>query len=300
MGFFLHYLEALDPPTSVIAPSPTSPTGRVLSPVQPSLATPATSDTTLVLGGYSYGSLMTMSLPSVESILGIFESVSVGSAAAEIRLRAARLSKQWNTEVLQTRRRGCILNVEDTSLSPSAICGGEESEPGTRRTSRDSRKSIDAVRKSLDRTRMKMGQGRSYSSEDRSSSPGKDTLKNVQLPAPQVRFLLISPLLPPISTFLAFATRQWSYNKPQETSNSSDLRPIQSKLWTKPTLAIYGDRDLFTSHKRLRKWAKQLNEKAGSYFISSEITGVGHFWHEDGAADKMRNAIKEWLAVIGR
>lgn len=300
MGFFLHYLEALNPPTSVMAPTPTSPIGQFLSPVQSSTAASTTPDTTLILGGYSYGSLMAMSLPSVESILGIFACVSIGSAAAEIRLRAARLSKQWNTEILQTRRRGRTLNVEDSSRSPSTICGGEESEPGTGRTSHDSRKSIDVVRKSLDRSRAKLGLGRSCSSEDRASSLGKETLENVELPVPQVRFLLISPLLPPISTLLAMATRLWPSNKTKETPDSSSLQPMQSKLWTKPTLAIYGDHDLFTSHKRLRKWAEQLNEKPASYFISSEITGVGHFWHEDGAADKMRSVIREWLAVIGQ
>src|SRR3569833_1209734 len=51
----------------------------------------------LLLAGYSYGGLITTLLPSVQTMLAPLERPAAGSAAAEIRLRAASLAHSQNT-----------------------------------------------------------------------------------------------------------------------------------------------------------------------------------------------------------
>jgi len=67
------------------------------------------------------------------------------------------------------------------------------------------------------------------------------------------------------------------------------------KLTTRPSLAIYGDQDFFTSGRKLMKWCETLASNPGSKFQYEEIEGAGHFWHEEGAALRVKAAIREWL-----
>src|ERR1700712_3115194 len=48
----------------------------------------------LLLGGYSYGSLVLARLPSPQTIIARFQGAAIGTAAAEIILRARMLAKQ--------------------------------------------------------------------------------------------------------------------------------------------------------------------------------------------------------------
>ncbi|KAF3480903.1 uncharacterized protein GIQ15_06250 [Arthroderma uncinatum] len=113
-----------------------------------------------------------------------------------------------------------------------------------------------------------------------------------------ISYLLVSPILPPISLFTATALL---------TSTSKLTTTIQGKLLqgsdlhTKAsehrTLALYGDRDGFTSSKRSNDLCEELKKLEHSRFGSVLVEGAGHFWHEDEAEVQMRNAIRNWIAT---
>jgi hypothetical protein len=65
-----------------------------------------------------------------------------------------------------------------------------------------------------------------------------------------------------------------------------------------PSCAVYGDRDTFTSQKKLRKWAEGLKQRPNSQFQFFEIDSAGHFWQENNAAERMRGSIEQWLGAI--
>jgi pimeloyl-ACP methyl ester carboxylesterase len=166
--------------------------------------------------------------------------------------------------------------------------GGEETTPEKRRTSRD-------IRRSLDR-----GLGVELGSRLRSLShrSRKDdsvlvaALEKVDAPPialPEIRYLLISPLTPPISTVLAPVLGHKFWSK---------ARGGEAVVGKHATLVIYGDSDMFTSAKRIREWSEQLTEAQGSRFSSVEVAGAGHFWVESGVEEKLRAALAGWECTI--
>lgn len=126
----------------------------------------------LLLAGYSYGALITSSLPAIlSSIIAPFQNPLPASAHAEIRLRAECLAVQQNdlmhrniSSLLESlhHRRGRSLGADDLLHSPKTRggvrMGGDED---SRRVSHDSYRSRSSftmetpelVRKSVDRVR---------------------------------------------------------------------------------------------------------------------------------------------------
>ena len=239
----------------------------------------------VILGGYSYGSLILKHLPPVPSILQRFSSPLAGSAADEVLLRAHKLADQSNLEWInqardveqETRRRKY---EHKTSLT----IGGEETTPDNRRSSRETKRSLDIPR-SLD-----LGQ-RLRSFSHRGQRPGnsasslEQTEGNVMVP--EVRYLLISPLTPPISTLAAPGLGQKLWSRSTGVSTLSIGKFV--------SLAIYGDQDIFASAKKIRNWSGHLKAEHGPTFSSVEITGAGHFWVEQGVEKQLRVALKGWL-----
>ncbi|MCJ1401709.1 hypothetical protein MMC11_004926 [Xylographa trunciseda] len=259
---------------------------------------------TLIVGGYSYGSLITSNLPTTESILSHFSTVHKGTSEAEIRLRALHMSTKWNAEAAHRPSRGRTLaTVETSALNMYAITlGGEESEPGTRRLSRDSRSSLDLVRRSMDRSRTRRSSTRRSTELDTSAL--EEELGRMRVADPHTIYLLISPLLPPVSMFATMFSKPGTFLKWHGPSSNMIEGNVDSVLEDKfrkhTTLAIYGDKDFFTSPKRLRKWAEQMSSATDSHFTFRQIHGAGHFWHEEGVDAEMRKCIREWMMdVIG-
>ena len=295
VGFLVHYLNALrlpelnDEPIPVSADVPLSPirTGEPLGNPPGMLRDPMT----LILGGYSYGSLITTHLPPYEAILERFAHVSQGTAEAEIRLRASSLAMQWNRDAQMhcEINRGRSLKAPGTPGSPPSsmalAMGGEESEPGARRSSRDSRRSLDVVRRSLERSHIHIG--RRISGEVAALVETAQPLSPVRLKPPRICYLLVSPLLPPISSLATFFSHG-SKSRSIETD-------IAQTLADHPTLAVYGDRDFFTSQKKLRVWALAVQQRLSSLFRFHEVPGAGHFWREREAEKEMRRLVREWV-----
>lgn len=305
VGLFTYYLNDLEPPLSTTAPIPTSPTSHKLTTIKSSIqSSGGPQRLTLVLGGYSYGSLIVTLLPPVEEIIKHFNNVTRGTAEAEIRLRATHLAKEWNAQAQAVRKRGRTLQVDDALKSPrSATFGGEESDPGTRRASRDSRRSIDGIRRSIDRSKSRLSIGRKSSRDEvlqslQSSHP-EELLDHVQMPPINPRYLLVSPLCGPVSSFLTMFSKQWPFRKAPVVSPTPkdrlSLLPTEEQFWHYPTFAIYGDSDGFTSKQRIRKWTDELKAKPDSFVVTSEVSGAGHFWIENEEEKIMKIRVREWV-----
>lgn len=260
----------------------------------------------IILGGYSYGSLLASHLPTIDVILERYAKIVKGSAEAEIRLRAQHLSTQWNKEAHDhcLVERGRSLKSHKPPGSPphslGIVFGGEESEPGSRRASRDSKRSLEFIRRSVDRSRRKLDSG---ARNNGINAEGGEPLEPCKIPEPRAYYLLISPLLPPISLFATMFSRFGNPSADKDSllsSNGKDQTSaaLNESLVHHPTLAIYGDKDFFTSPKKLRRWAEGLAEKPNSLFRVKEIRGAGHFWQEEGVDIQLRTCIREWLQDI--
>ena len=86
--------------------------------------------------------------------------------------------------------------------------------------------------------------------------------------------LLISPLLPPVAGLLSMSS---------ENSLFSTKLPSYKDLTKTSTLAIWGQKDQFTSAKRLVKWATALSDaqRQAPEFEWHEVAGADHFWRTE-------------------
>jgi hypothetical protein len=263
----------------------------------------------LVLAGYSYGSMIAWHLPSVDIVLDMFRSPPSDSAEAEVLLRASNIAQLRNRDIKsrrqseqQGRGRGSLRVSDAIHGNTHAVSvGGYESESTSRRISRESsRQSLDVgVRKSLDRVRERFASRQSCSPED---SPAETTAASgVQLVVPVVCYLLVSPLLPPVSSFTTmFSSLSFAVKKKSSSASAGGIavsRP-DVELVLHPSCAVFGDRDTFTSQRKLRKWAENLRQRPNSQFRFFEVNGAGHFWQERNLAERMKSSIQQWLGAI--
>ena len=155
---------------------------------------------------------------------------------------------------------------------------------------------LEGVKRSLDRVKEKLSSRRLGSIE---GIAGGQTSPDIEPTIPEVSYLLVSPILPPISSFasmfstLSFRDKMMSVSPHVHDDSASTEQ--SSELVIRPSCAVYGDRDFFTSPKKLRRWGEQLQRKPDSRFRFFEIDGAGHFWHEDGARERLKWAVREWL-----
>jgi hypothetical protein len=265
-------------------------TENTTSPLERTATSPeAARSPVVILGGYSYGSLILKHLPPVPTILQPFTSPIVGSSNDEIIIRAHRLAEQSNlvwTNIARSKERESRVRRKGHEPKASVTIGGEETTPEKRRTSRDIRRSVDRGLSVELGSRLRSLSHSHRRCKDDSLPIPLETVDRIPITMPEVRYLLISPLTPPVSTLLAPALghKFWSKSK----GDHEDIIGLHT------TLAIYGDQDIFTSAKRTRDWSEQLKARPGSRFSSAEIADAGHFWVEKGVEDKLRGALKCW------
>jgi hypothetical protein len=247
----------------------------------------------LILGGYSYGSFIAKSLPSLRIVAEVFASPSASSAQAEIILRARDLSKQYmeKQEQQDKSKRG----RDSLRVSSGTLVGGFESEETSRRISRESsRRSLDlqGVRRSVDRIRNKPStKGNTRHDSSYSSTPNT---AEAFATLPRVCYLLVSPLLPPITAFLSMSTQ---VRLPASLWKGKEYN-WEDQLQLHPGCCVFGHHDVFTSHRRLQKWSKKLQQDSEGRFSSYEVEPAGHFWQEEGAESGLRSAIDTWLGGL--
>lgn len=183
----------------------------------------------LILGGYSYGSLIASHVPTLDAMLDLF---GPGNSA--------------DTPVYQISRAARRIAAQSMPDLQSADLGSR--------------------------------------ADDRERSSVSTTIS----------YLLVSPLLPPVSQFLTvFSTLSVSVG-----GRSSQARPVTrpaDQLRTHRTLALFGNQDTFTSARKLQRWSAELGGVPHSQFRGCEIEDAGHFWTEEGVEKHARRALQEWL-----
>lgn len=260
----------------------------------------------LLLGGYSYGAMVTTLLPPTPTILSNFTKPNPGSVAAEIRLRAAHLARTYLQTFSSTTRpegnndigRGRSPDNLQPPNSTIAI-GGEESTPYSR-TPSNGRRSVDSsrLRQSLERSRRKLHLSKDKIGEQQTSPPTPESpvtesspnadLAAIEILPPTTAYLLISPILGPAAGLATMFSAALSRNNGEE------------KFLTNDTMVVYGDGDVFTSQRKLRWWCEDLRERSANEGVEKfqfcEVEGAGHFWRERGVEEKLRKAAGEWIS----
>ncbi|KIX07540.1 uncharacterized protein Z518_02193 [Rhinocladiella mackenziei CBS 650.93] len=257
----------------------------------------------LILGGYSYGSMITSYLPSIDIVADLFKSPAPGSAESEIRLRAEDLSRD-SRAYLDMHSAGVALTLprtrsgpenDELKLSRGVTVGGYESDAASRRVSRESsRRSIDGdkFRQSIDRVRRKLSSRVINPFESEAQPPPGATTFPI---LPQLAYLLVSPLLPPIAGFITMFSKLRFIRKDRE------IAPPPGKefhdLTIHPCYCLYGGKDIFTSDRKLQRWAEDLSSRPGSQFVAVRAD-TGHFWQEAEAIVRLRQGLADWLKLL--
>lgn len=318
IGLFVHYLDSLRLPNSnSVAQNPTLTSDPSTHTTAFPYVTTNPPGITLVLGGYSYGSLLTSHLPPVPTLLDRFANPSAETAEARIKAQALDLAVQWNQSATthlhseaQCPRNARVHETHGSSPPPSGLLsmGGEVPSHESHRTSVDSGKSF---RRGLEYSRKKLSFRKSSDRcQTRSSAAAAESASSLHnnIKLSQIGYLLISPLLPPISLLVTMFSKLDSHHHdlcktnatspPQSISPRDSLNHSENILVNHPTLAIYGTKDFFGSQRKLRQWAENLASQQKSLFQFREIGGAGHFWQESGVDKELRCAIREWLQDI--
>ena len=161
MIYYLHALQRTED-SNLLEPIPSeTPHLNTWADVQGCRFHPENSLNELVLGGYSYGSLIVARLPSIFNMADRFASAETGSAAAEIVLRARALARRTRHAMDDLHSAAGPQDHRITSeiaarsprgSGPAAITvGGEDtSSSTTRKRSQESKRSADLVRKSIE------------------------------------------------------------------------------------------------------------------------------------------------------
>lgn len=237
----------------------------------------------LILGGYSYGSLIVSHLPAIDNITARFDAPVHGTAAAEIYLRAKHLSAEIVARSPMVSPAGSPTKKHKSYGSNLSLSmGGDEIMGSERRKSRESsRLSLDSLHgKIRELSHRRKGHG-----ENGSHSEGEATARP-QTVVSQVAYLLISPLMAPVSTGLALGLRA----SPKDGS--------ASLMELNPTLIAGGSEDLFTSAKRLVGWLDKLQKASHGLLTSHIVEGAGHFWTEDGVMHVLTESLSHWSSAL--
>lgn len=284
----MHYM-------SYIQPFPTfdAQLGSDASPASPRLSNPddrsraqGQASPVVILGGYSYGSLILRHLPPVPTILQPFVAPLSGSSADEILLRAHSLADQSNLAWINIAKDEARAKRKSRDHNHT-IMGGEETTPEKRRTSRDIHRSLDNHTSLKIRSRLRSGSHRRRVA-DAVVTSGEQHRSTITMP--DIRYLLISPLTLPVSTLLAPALGHKFWHKAKEG--------CQEIIGKHSSLAVYGDQDAFSSAKKLRDWSALLKTEAGSQVSNVEIAGAGHFWVEHQAEEELIATLLQWEGRI--
>lgn len=300
VGLIVYYLQHLSQSSSKPRSTPQSSAGPI----------------PLLLGGYSYGSLILARIPPTPTILHRFSTAALGTSAAEILLRARTLAKQTLQAAAlttdyqtPTSPRGRSLHPEHSPTgSPSKraspmTVGGEETDPAARRRSRDARRSADVIRRSVEAPRRLRAHikhrhvGREQSGDEGDETPpmpknpGGEMASGV--PEVSTSYLFISPVLVPFRSALlppGAPTAGFAFGKGEASASRQYLRH--------PTLVLFGSHDAFTASKRLGQWAERQAAESQAEFRWSEIDGAGHFWSEAGVMKALQRRVVEWMGEV--
>lgn len=335
VAYYVHYLDPFRSSRPAAQGEPRSPASDATS-VKEATATAAVDVPVLLLCGYSYGAMITSQLPPLPDVLAPFATPQTASAAADIRLRAQHLAEKQNTILASARLAASSSPL--SSPRKAAFAGlrvGGDEDPRRSQEHGGSRRSfsLDAEEKirkgvaELMRTakgghhlgthhRDKKGNSKAehqnLTKEEADAGPDQVGLKDPEaLPAvedltlPRVAYILVSPPVGWATSLMTlnlggFFGKRPKTHKAKEggATVSSKDSPERQKLVENPTLAIYGDTDIFVGVKKFREWASKLQEEPGTKFRAHEISTAGHFYVEEGTLQKLVEAVKAFSGEL--
>jgi pimeloyl-ACP methyl ester carboxylesterase len=243
----------------------------------------------LVLGGYSYGSHITTRLPDLTTIFKSLKDAGSAQAALEIADKSKLLASQTRTDLMSAQRsRHLSIPMESpnrASFDHVLSVGSCDETPAspTLKPHHSVKKSIDDISRRIS-IRLKR-HSRDIDEDEIPRPVDKPQLPELDATLFELSYVLVSPLLPPVSTLTTL---------PFFSSSTGDH---EQKFREHPSLAVFGGRDMFTSAKKVRAWCSTIAE-VNSKFRWVEISEASHFWHEDGVAKRLNRAVKEWIAEI--
>ena len=271
----------------------------------------------LVLGGYSYGSMIAAHLPPPETVARLFANPTPDSAESEIKRRAIDLAKDLKAcfemyagdmtpsapkvtvadQATGTGEAEPSSPAHSRTHSRSVAMGGYESDTAGRRTGRDtSRKSLDGerVRERIQKFRRRISykEHRVHPSPSTSDGEAHHVLPDSVPVLPSIAYVLVSPLLSTVAVFTTF------FSKLRFIPNGGDVGGPAAEefheLTTRPCCCIYGSKDVFTSDRKLQRWTEELAATPGSEFLAVRAE-TGHFWQEAEAVLRLRQGLTDWL-----
>ena len=259
----------------------------------------------LILAGYSYGSLIASLTCPLSDICERLAQPSAGSLASEMRLWARHLAQKVYDLILfecrQLQARSSVRSQSNnrSQYSSDMIFGGEESLNARLSGEIDRGRRIETIRKSVEKSASRFHLPSRGHQRDLDCCVADDGIAKANVTSPSLIvfpkispcFLLLSPILPPLSSLLTcFSHHHFSASAAQQKEN----------LRSHPTLAIFGTDDGFTSHRRLQKWTREFQEVSlGGNFRGVGIEGAGHLWREEGVDMKLRENIGGWAEELG-
>ncbi|XDG08654.1 hypothetical protein ABKA04_008269 [Annulohypoxylon sp. FPYF3050] len=264
-GFLVHYVHYLRPPQH--STNPTNSTNP-----------------TLLLAGYSYGAMVTIQLPPLESFLSDFASPATHTALADIRLRAQHLAEQqviMSTATPSSPRKSMGLRV-----------GGDEDTTPTKAREKPRLPSPDreegirkGVKEILSRHRLihrKHNHHHDYDNDHSHNSVGR------------------SERVEPGETFLEGVDNlirfRCAFFDPVFLEPVGEL--VEEEERGISVVVIFGDQDGFLTMKKMHDWTIQLGSPEGSQFSYVEVSGAGHFWVEEGVAHELRSSVFSFATKV--
>lgn len=239
----------------------------------------------------------------------MFRETQTSTWVSDIFKRAKELALETNTSLSnQVDTRGRLpdplirrQHKRQSSSQHSIVYGGSDS------PSPADRHSTDFMHKGMEvpaRIKHAMHRNHKHSSPSttklsRDSSERTISTGNVptleSLPHVLTHYLLISPLLPPLSNLLSLSTLNLMFWRHADHAAHNLVRH--------PTLVIFGTKDVFTSSDKLDNWCKKMSasssQAAGldgqSCFKWTKVDGAGHFWREHGVEAQLTDSLREWI-----
>ncbi|KAI7286917.1 hypothetical protein KC345_g967 [Hortaea werneckii] len=260
----------------------------------------------IIFGGYSYGSLVLARLPPPEAITSRLREATTGTAAYEITTRARTLAERTWKAVQEAaghsargRGPGSARSTPPARSSPLTM-GGEETDSSERRRSRESKRALSIARKGaqlphrIKAHRREHSEKRSHLPHNPRHSEGymhREGQDRDEEQAVSPSYLLISPVLLPFTTMLCPPGPSIPFIG---TTKHSSYETGGYSFSNHNSLALFGTADVFTSSKRLQRWAEK-QKSSNPQFEWEQIEDAGHFWHEEGAMEALERRIASWV-----
>ncbi|KAI0517090.1 Alpha/Beta hydrolase protein [Xylaria bambusicola] len=247
---------------------------------------------TLLMAGYSYGAIVAMNLPHLDTILAHFATPAIHTAEADIRLRAEHLAEAHNSLPASPgspqRSLGVRLGGDEVISERNHDGHGPVSDSHREERIRES------VGHLLSRAKLVHRPYRRWPSSQEAAADDGDEMHQCLDEVPggirfQSAYLAVSPPVGIMARLITFSlfnhlSLPWA-RRPRAVA--ADDTPLASN----PTLVIYGGQDGFISYSKMREWTYQLSSASGSQFHHVEVTEAGHFWAEGDTIYELRDVV---------